>query len=539
MYPYATQRERQPMSRAALQRRRLVLGAAAGGLGLASSAVPVLAAAFPGAKAPELRQVVPDAVQAAIDASGLPATSFGLFVQTLERKPVPRPMTKQAARQALQQTSPQTSQQTAPLVSLNADQMFLMASTTKVVTSLAALDLLGPAYRWQTYAFLGGPLYEGKLLGDLMIVGGGDASLSADDLRAWFKQLQAQGLREVWGDIVLDRFAFRLQETDYANTPLPTPDRPHHARPDALMLDEGIMRVSLQGTPTRHSDISMSPPMAGLRVVNEVTSGRGCSAWAHVDQQGGDSRLVVRGQWSGACGGRQIAQLALPHAEFTNRAVAGLWRDSGGRLVGKVVDNKLSPQRETLFPRVDGGTALSPWAVHESQPLPQLVREMNKTSDNLAARNLLLSLVKGFPILAATLPDARQRVRDWLRLQGIAVGDIEVDNGSGLSRAERGKPRALVQLLRNSWNGKQFASFLGSLPIAGVDGTLSNRMTTGPATGRAYLKTGTLMDTRALAGYVRGASGKLHALAAFVNHADAAKATPALDTIVEWLAGST
>ena len=136
---------------------------------------------------------------------------------------------------------------------------------------------------------------------------------------------------------------------------------------------------------------------------------------------------------------------------------------------------------------------------------------MNKTSNNEAARSVLLALAPdGAPLAAsgpafdAALRAAQQRVRDWLRSQGLRDGDITIVVGSGQSRAERGKPRALVELLRTAWRGPGSQTLLDSLPIAGVDGTLANRMKSGAATGQAYLKTGTLSDTRALAGYVRG-----------------------------------
>jgi D-alanyl-D-alanine carboxypeptidase/D-alanyl-D-alanine-endopeptidase (penicillin-binding protein 4) len=149
-------------------------------------------------------------------------------------------------------------------VSLNADAPFQMASVTKLVTILAALDLLGPDYRWRTQPYLDGILYGGRLPGDLIIVGGGDASLSSDGLRAWFGQLRERGLREVWGDIVLDRFAFSLLDDELSNTPPPAHNLRGYARPDALMLDEGVLCVALQTAPKRPASVQVRPAQAGL-----------------------------------------------------------------------------------------------------------------------------------------------------------------------------------------------------------------------------------------------------------------------------------
>jgi len=174
--------------------------------------------------------------------------------------------------------------------------------------------------------------------------------------------------------------------------------------------------------------------------------------------------------------------------------------------------------------------------VHLSDPLPVVLRDMNKTSDNVAARHLMLALSPGFPLRAATLAQAQVRVQDWLAAQGLAADDVRVENGAGLSRGERARPRALVQLLTHAWHAPLRREFLGSLPVAGLDGTLQYRMQGTAAAGRAFLKTGSLLDTRALAGYVQGASGRIYAVALMVNHPDAARATPALDRVIALLA---
>ena len=111
-----------------------------------------------------------------------------------------------------------------------------------------------------------------------------------------------------------------------------------------------------------------------------------------------------------------------------------------------------------------------------------------------------------------------------------------VDEGSGQSRAERGKPRALVQLLRNAWRGGASQAFVDSLPIAGVDGTLAHRMRSGSATGQAFLKTGTLSDTRALAGYVRAQERQASTRSPRSSPPGRGEGTPALDALIEWVA---
>jgi D-alanyl-D-alanine carboxypeptidase/D-alanyl-D-alanine-endopeptidase (penicillin-binding protein 4) len=423
-----------------------------------------------------------------------------------------------------------------PLVSLNPEKSFQLASTTKLVTSIAALDLLGPQFRWRTMAFTRGTLMQGRLLGDLWIVGGGNAYLSTQELQSWMAEWRKLGLREIIGDIVLDRFAFQLTERDHENTPTPASDRPHHMWPDALTLDEGRLKVTLSPSRDGRPGVQLEPPLAGVRIEQGRGGGGGCTAWAQWnDKPDAEPRISVQGSLGPKCGRREWVLAPLPHAEFTARAITGLWRESGGQLHGRVLD-KSHPDRRSLMPEGPDGELQLPFSTHISAPLPQLLREINKTSDNLAARNLMLALSRGFPHKPATLPAAQARMREWLARQGIVPGDIEIENGSGLSRAERAKPRAFVDLLAKAWTARQATSLIDSLPVAGVDGTLERRMTRGAAAGQAHLKTGTLLDTRALAGYVNARSGKVFAVAALVNHPDAGRATPSLDAFIEWLA---
>jgi D-alanyl-D-alanine carboxypeptidase/D-alanyl-D-alanine-endopeptidase (penicillin-binding protein 4) len=460
---------------------------------------------------------VPGPVAGAISASGLPLRSFGFYAQEVggdERT----------------------------LAALNAETPYTMASTTKVVTSLAALDLLGPYYRWRTSAYATGPIVHGRLLGDLLIVGGGNAQLTSAELQAWFTRMREQGLEEIQGDIVLDRFAFDLSDADHAHTPKQSGNQPRHVWPAALTLDEGRLGVTVAASRggKRGATLALTPALSDVTLVNQVMPGSGCEVSARWDDDGADdpsgaARIVVRGSWGAACGTRTVEFIPPPHSGYAARALPAMWAKAGGILRGRVVASD-RPLGDKALPTGPDGEPLQPLSCQRSKPLPELVRDINKTSDNMAARNLMLSLSPGFPERVATLAGAQRIMGMWLRDQGIADGDIEVENGSGLSHTERAKPRALVQLLRQGWHADQSEAFLDSLPVAGVDGTLANRLVGGKAQGRAFLKTGTLNDTRALAGYVRAVSGRLYAVSAMVNHADAAAGRPALDAFIEWIA---
>ena len=500
--------------------RWLVAGALAGAL-VIDSAARGGPAPPPSFDPTPLLAELPEAVTDAMRRADLPLDSLGVFVQAVKG---PR-----------------------ALLALNAERPFVLASTTKIVVTLAALDILGPAYRWHTQARLEGPLIDGRLDGDLVIVGGGNASLNADELAIWFARLRSLGLREIEGNIIVDRMAFRLSDADHANTPRPGPDRPHHAWPSALQLNDGVLRVRIETPRGQKPTLSLLPQLADVVLSNEVAPGGRCEAQAHWDDGPEALVLRVKGSWTAGCGTRTMPVAMMAEADLTDRAMAALWKAQGGVLHGRVVDrnpaDRPQPQPARSANRPPDGPAGAAssastgaaFALHSSPPLQQNVHHINKTSDNLAARHLLLSLSPGFPKQPATLAAARQRLQQWLRTRGIAEGDIEIDNGSGLSRTERGKPQAMVALLRKAWFDRNAQVFVDSLPIAGVDGTLAQRFRDSPATGRAQLKTGTLMDARTLAGYVRGNSGTVYAVAALLNHPHAHAGMAALDALIEWL----
>jgi len=469
---------------------------------------------------------LPAPVAAILRSSGLPPTSFALDVRPVDGGDAP------------------------PLLAWHADRPFLLASTTKVVTSLAALDLLGPSHRWRTRAYATGPVVDGRIAGDLVIVGGA-VGLTANELRRWFRQMRDEGVRTIAGNIVLDDVAL-LHELDPKQAATTVAERSPDAPLDPRTYNVGKLLVTVRPAAGERAAVTVRPSPANVRIVNDVfMDGSGCAAWARwksADEigDGPPLQLWVRGRWRADCAGEDIAYVAPPAGARLDpelgamrpqpiaapKLVAELWADAGGKLLGRVVvrDTAAPPPRRVA------------WSSELLTPVGEVLREMNKTSNNEAARNVLLSLASpadGAPGLrVGALRAAQERMRGWLRTQGLRDGDITVVLGSGQSRAERGKPRAVVELLRNAWRSADSQTLVDSLPIAGVDGTLVHRMTHGAATGQAYLKTGTLSDTRALAGYVRAQSGRVYAVSLIVTDPDAAKGTPALDSLVEWVARS-
>ena len=468
------------------------------------------------------------------------------------------------------------------LISHNEKLGFTLASTTKVVTTLASLQTLPSSFRWRTRAWLTGGPVEGALAGDLVLVGGGDATLGSQRLTDWFKRLHKQGLSAIHGHIVLDQSLFRLSEKDHVNTPVPQAGKPHHAWPDAFVVDESSFRVTLRQGADGTLAASFEPPLAQVEVVNELAGGSRCAPQLRFEPVApeasrttkpaprspvvpvaaalpgsGEStapeastaapeptaippvgRVVVGGHWSPRCA-NPVTMEAAPGRALTAALVAGAWAASGGSLDKPVI------HRDAAAPTVRGArrqrTRTSPypgkpWATLDSAPLPELVRTINKDSNNLMARNLLLSIAPGFSPTTSTLQLARQRLGTWFDKIGMKQDAPRIDNGSGLAHSEQGSVFSMVQLLQGAWNDPKVQKvFLASLPVAGADGTLSNRFKGSPAQRNAFLKTGTLTGVRSLAGYVRANSGRMVAVAIVVNSEHATAGVPAMDRFIEWV----
>jgi serine-type D-Ala-D-Ala carboxypeptidase/endopeptidase (penicillin-binding protein 4) len=431
--------------------------------------------------------------------------------------------------------------QTVPKYAHNAETALILASTTKILTSVAALDLLGPAFKWRTNAYLNGKLENSILAGDLLIVGGGDPLLDSTKLTAWFAQLQKRGIKEIAGNIIIDRQRFALNEKDHANTPKADWRNTHHALPDAFVIDEGMLKVKVSNVADTKV-ISFEPALDGIDIVDQTKSVARCAAVkvpisVEFDESAANRKVVVTGEWAKDCTPVVVETNPFNMATFSSAAVLSAWKAAGGEITGQVVE---APPPVAVKLR-KGARALravkprKPFASLESKQLVDAIKQVNKWSNNLVSRNVLLTLSPGFPNIPATLPEAQKNIANWLKTKGFGESDLSVENGSGLSRNERGRARALAELLRDVSFSKIDKVFRSSLSVAGLDGTMGGRLKRADMAGKALLKTGTLTEVRAIAGYVTGKSGQVYAVVVLVNHPNATRAVPAIDAFVEWV----
>lgn len=442
---------------------------------------------------------LPAPVVEALNRGGIPLNAVGTYVQEVSG-PVPR-------------------------LAVNSSTGLNPASTMKLVTSNAALDLLGPAFTWKTQAYVLGSQVGDVLHGDLIIKGSGDPKLVTEKFWQFLRQIRAAGIREIRGNLILDRSAFEDRPYDAAifdGDPL----KPYNAGPDALLLNYKVFAFHFLPDEVRHAvDVSVDPPLAAYPVTAPVWSDAACVNW--------QSRLLptlerkgagFAGSYPAACGEKTwyMHPYQLSHVEYFGIVFRQLWADVGGVFHG-TVNNGVLPS---------GARLVSEW---QSPSLPEVVRDINKYSNNVMARQLLLTLGVDSSGVPATPERGARVVKTWLAAKGIPTNQLVIENGSGLSRTERISAEALGRMLVAAYQSPVMPELMSALPLVGFDGTMRKRLTTRTIAGNAHIKTGSLNDVRAVAGYVLATSGKRYAVVCIINHVNAASGQAAHDALLQWI----
>lgn len=462
-------------------------------------------------------QALPPTVSAALKKAGIPADALSVAVASTDASQPPR-------------------------LRAGAERPVNPASVMKLVTTYAALDLLGPQFTWRTPFWVDGTVSQGLLRGNLYIQGGGDPKFVMERITAALQAVQAQGVTVIRGDIVLDQSGFQLAPVDPAAFDGERL-RPYNATPQALLVNfKSLLLGFVPDVAAGVARITVEPPLHGVQVDTVVPlSGGPCGDWRTALQARLDDPERVRfvGSFPGRCGERTWPVAYADPERFAERALEGLWRANGGLLTGQVRQGVVPPTARPL---------------HEAQSLPlaDIIADVNKFSNNIMAQQVFLTLGR-VPMERERRPNeatlagvgsferSRARIGQWWRSRfGNRVSEPVLDNGSGLSREERVSADSLLVLLRDAARHPQAEVLMQSLPVAGVDGTAARMGERGilkQALGQARVKTGSLRDVAAVAGYVQGQGGNPWVVVAIVNHPQAAQARPVLDAVLEWAAG--
>ena len=390
----------------------------------------------------------------------------------------------------------------------NADVSVNPASTMKLITTYAALEMLGPTHQWKTEFYTDGTLSNGILQGNLYLKGGGDPKLNMEKLWLLMRDLRANGVQKITGDLVLDRSHFVQPQLPAFNDDGGDDNAPFLVKPDSLMINLKALRFITRNDGGKVL-VSVEPPIATIRIDNQVKalSSKQCTGdvrYSPTTQADGIT-VVVSGQLGDGCSSQTYLSL-LDHPTYAAGAVRAIWNELGGSIQGQDrVD--VVPKNARLLAR-----AFSP-------DLVEIIRDINKYSNNTMAQQLFLSLGAQYRTDADgdDAKAAQRVVRQWLAKKGITAPHLIMENGSGLSRAERVSAREMANLLEAAWKSPYAAEFISSLPLTGKDGTMRKRLKGTAMAGEAHIKTGTLNTVRAIAGFSRDSNGNTWAVVAILN----------------------
>lgn len=416
-----------------------------------------------------------------------------------------------------------------PVLDVNPAAPMNPASVMKLVTTYAALEQLGPAYRWKTEAYAAGTLQDGTLQGDLVLRGTGDPKLDLEGFGRLVRALRGKGLREIRGDLILDRSRFARPAGDAARFD-GDPFRPYNVLPDALLVNYRSLRFVFVAEPERAAvRLYVEPRPPSLDVVNALKLVDGpClegSAFRELLRASYDpsrQRAVFAGGFPASCGEKDLNVALLEPNEQVAGVMRQLWSESGGTWAGSAREGSVPPGARLLH-------------AQDSPPLAEIVRDTNKFSNNIMARHLYLTLGAESAGAPADAPKALAAVKAWLAAKKIAAPELVMENGSGLSRIERISAGNLAALLQAAWRSAVMPEFIASLPVAGLDGTMRRRLNGSGVAGQAHIKTGLLADVRAMGGYVLARNGRRYVVVMIVNHPRAHDTQPAMDALLRWV----
>jgi D-alanyl-D-alanine carboxypeptidase/D-alanyl-D-alanine-endopeptidase (penicillin-binding protein 4) len=452
---------------------------------------------------------LPNTVEQALHKIGLPVDQVSVYVQALP---------------AQASANIEATLQHQSTVALNP------ASTMKLLTSYAGLALLGPNYRWKTEVYGDGNLHDGVLDGNLYIKAFGDPSFMSADFWRLLNRLRQLGVREIKGDLIIDNNYFALETQSRGSFDADTA-RAYNATPSALAINQKASSFRFDSD-DHQVTIQQEPDLAQIEVVNLLKVGAAdCARWRNtlnydVKQDAANAIVTFSGVYAAQCGEKYLDLLALDENNYTLHFFTKLWQQLGGRFDGKL-QVLTKPNAMPL--------AAVKLLQQDSKTLAQILPDINKWSNNLMARQLLLTIAAEKMGAPATEANGALAVDQWLKSVGLNFNELVIDNGSGLSRIERISAQHMGEMLVSAYYSPVMSELMSSLPILAVDGTLQRRMIASDASGRAHLKTGSINGVMTLAGYMLSQRGQRYVVVFMVNHAKMALTKPAQDALLEWV----
>jgi len=385
------------------------------------------------------------------------------------------------------------------------------ASTIKLLTTLVALDVLGPSYRWRTDVFADGVLADGRLDGDLVLKGYGDPFLVTERVWQLLRNIRHAGVREITGDLLLDDSWFEVGDYDPAAFDR-QPQRAYNVAPNALLMNFKVVRYWFEPNDANNAvTVRMDPPLDNLSVENHLGlangSCRGYQRGITVTTNKTSDEVTFSGRFPNGCKRYAMDRTVLSHNEFVYGLFDTLWQESGGSFHGGWRKTVVDEDAEPLLS-------------FDSLPLSEMIARINKHSNNVMARQLMYTLgaeVNGAP---GTEDSGKDVISMWLTDNGLSSTRVAIENGAGLSRKTRTTARDMGEMLQFAWRQPYMPEYLASMSLSGLDGTLRRRFGNTDLVGKAHLKTGSMDHVTAIAGYLQSRSGRRFAIVALQNYED-------------------
>ena len=413
----------------------------------------------------------------------------------------------------------------AKVFSYNEQKSFNPASVMKLVTTYAGLQFLGPQYQWKTEVLYKGHIKNRHLYGDLIMRGYGDPTLTYADLSEIIERVQQQGIQYIHGNIILDESFFgELQNQDLIDD---KKYRAYNVNPKSFVVNENTINFNFSIS-NEKINIQTFPEIQTLKVINHLKlSEHGCNEWKdalgyEVNTKSNVTEIIFNGTFDKACDSKDIDLSILSANRLSKDLFEKLWKMHGGVIEG---DFKNTYQKDVNTYKL---------YEHHSRPLGLVVRDINKYSQNLIARNLLLTILaenNGVPI---TENEAGRFVKEFLIKQKFKLDSLEMDNGAGLSRNAKINAEDLTFLLEKAYSGLYMPEFVSSLPNIGIDGTLKNRGKKMSVAKHAYLKTGSIQNVSAIAGYIFDKNNDIKVFVFMANDPKANESSKIQDDLIEW-----
>jgi D-alanyl-D-alanine carboxypeptidase, serine-type, PBP4 family len=421
-----------------------------------------------------------------------------------------------------------------PLLQHREKELMNPASVMKLVTTAAAFDLLGMNYRWKTEVYLGGEFAKDDpdtFNGNVILKGYGDPKITIEQWQAFMQGLYAAGLHKINGDLYFDRSFFSLPQHNpsaFDKEPL----KPYNVGPDAMLVSFKSVRFEVSAPADKNAksaEVIVEPPLPAITIESRPTlTSKKCGDWWHnarpvIRNNDTHALATFRGTFSRRCGAREYYVSLLDVPTFLHGMFTHYFQEAGGTFSGKIKE-------------VTVAESAVPWITFYSLPFNEIITDINKKSNNVMAQQLFLTLPSKQSAPPHTRNKARIAVAEWLQEKKIAMPGLFIDNGSGLSRDSRltaaGLNALLLYIDQSPWRD----TFLETLPIAGIDGTLKNRFKNSPSYQRVQMKSGLLENVRSLSGFIEDDQGKRYAATIIINHENARRCKEVIDTITNWVA---